>query len=144
RLSELWIYPNEDDTGEERAYRAGQLHVTARLPRTRIAAYRQTPALQEEKLLQTHFITFNTRRLPFDEARVRRAFSRAIDRSLLTSRVVNGLAEPAHSLSRQGLGGFDPPDVVTYDPDDARRLLAAAGFPNGVGFPSVEFRFVGN
>lgn len=70
---------------------------------------------------------------PFRDLRLRRALSLAIDRPFLCNRVLSGLAKPAGSLVPPGLMGANPdlaPD--SFDPEHARRLLAEAGYPEGL------------
>jgi peptide/nickel transport system substrate-binding protein len=69
---------------------------------------------------------------PFKDVRVRQAISKAINRTALVERVMEGTAVPAASLLADGFFGSNPrlrPD--TFDPEAARRLLAQAGYPNG-------------
>jgi ABC-type oligopeptide transport system substrate-binding subunit len=88
--------------------------------------------------LSTHYMGFHTSRPPFDDPRVRRAFVLATDRVTMVDTVWSGIAFPA-------TGGFVPPGMLghsagialPYDPDQARRLLAEAGYPGGRGFPAV-------
>jgi peptide/nickel transport system substrate-binding protein len=71
-------------------------------------------------------------RNPLKDLRVRRAISKAIDREAIKTRVMEGLALPSANLVPAPMFGHNPalkPDA--YDPDGARRLLAAAGYPNG-------------
>lgn len=75
---------------------------------------------------------------PFRDARVRRAVSLAIDRSELVRRL-SGLATPANQLVTPYIFGYDPSrKPLPYDPGEARRLLAEAGWPDGfeVRFPA--------
>lgn len=70
---------------------------------------------------------------PFRDLRLRRALSLAIDRQFLCDHVLHGLARPASSIVPSGVIGANPdlePDP--YDPARARRLLAEAGFPEGL------------
>jgi oligopeptide transport system substrate-binding protein len=76
---------------------------------------------------------------PLNDKRVRQALYLAIDRDKLTQDVLKGAFEPFY--------GVLPPTVkVGYTPDarikgtveDARRLLAEAGFPGGQGFRELE------
>lgn len=69
---------------------------------------------------------------PLKDRRVRRALSLAINRTLLVDRMLHGAGKPAGQLVPQGFVGFDAgikPDA--YDPAEARRLLAEAGYPQG-------------
>jgi ABC-type oligopeptide transport system substrate-binding subunit/class 3 adenylate cyclase len=90
--------------------------------------------------LLTFYLMFRTDRPPFDDARVRRALVHAVDRQALAKEAFQGQRLP-------GAGGFVPPDMpghsphigLAYDPDQARRLLAQAGYPNGQAFPRVTW-----
>lgn len=71
-------------------------------------------------------------RNPLRDARVRTALSLAINRPALTSRVLQGLATPAAQLVAPGMLGHDGALAPErYDPEAAKRLLAAAGYPAG-------------
>lgn len=142
RLNEVRFYPIEDPVAEEHAFRAGQLHVTWGLPATKIESYQRTRAaeVQIAPILQTSFISFNCARAPLTDPRVRHALALAIDRKSATEAGYRGRAEPARSFVRPGTGGFEPPELKIHDPAEAKRLLAAAGFPDGRGFPALELR----
>jgi len=80
---------------------------------------------------------FETRRPPFDDVRVRRAFARAVDWRRLVELGGDG-AVSATSLLPPGIPGGSSADFVpTYDPVSARADLAAAGYPGGKGFPTI-------
>jgi oligopeptide transport system substrate-binding protein len=78
-------------------------------------------------------------RPPFDNPRVRQAFALSIDKDTLNYIVLKGIVFPA-------TGGYVPPNIpghsdgigLTYDPEQAQKLLAEAGYPGGCGFPIVE------
>lgn len=143
RLQEVRFYPTDNPDSEERAFRAGELHATYSLPVSKLVAYRERsdPELHVSPQLCTGFLIFNVTRKPFDDVRVRRAFSLAVDRDRVIPEVFLGSASPAHALTRPGTARYHPPVAVGFDPDQARALLAQAGYPGGRGFPSVEFRF---
>jgi oligopeptide transport system substrate-binding protein len=146
RIREVRFYPTDDEDAEERAFRAGQLHVTARTPKTKVPAYDAAGGgeLHLMPLLRTNYVTFNVGRAPFTDSRVRRAFSLAIDRERLVHAALGRLGTPAYSLVRPGTGGYTPARVFGFDPQEARKVLAAAGYPGGNGFPQVEFTLNGN
>jgi oligopeptide transport system substrate-binding protein len=141
KLNEIRFYPIEDGASEERAYRTGQLHVTYSLPFNKLAAYsqRQAPELRLSPTLRADYVTFSTQRPPFNDARVRRAFALAIDREQLAATILKGRGTPAYSFVPAGAGGYTLPPFSRYDPVEAKKLLREAGFPDGAGFPTVEY-----
>jgi peptide/nickel transport system substrate-binding protein len=70
---------------------------------------------------------------PFDDLKVREALAYSIDRQLLVDLVLEGLGRPAHDniLSPEFKFRIDTPEKA-YDPEKAKKLLAEAGYPNGL------------
>ncbi len=124
---------------EERAFRAGQVDVTMAVPAAKLAGYRtaRPPVLRTVPLHELRYLALNTTRAPLDDARVRRALSLALDRTVLVDKVLLS-GQPAFNFAPAGLGGYTPGDRLTEDAAEARRLLAEAGFPEGRGFPALE------
>jgi oligopeptide transport system substrate-binding protein len=90
--------------------------------------------------LYTLFINFDTRRPPFDDPRIRQAFVLATDRGAVADIILKGFSIPA-------TGGMVPPGMPGhvegiargYHPELARNLLTEAGYPDGNGFPEIQF-----
>jgi oligopeptide transport system substrate-binding protein len=141
RLNEVRFYGIESTDSEERAYRAGELHLTYGTPLNKLAGYRGNAAspLHVTPMLWTNYAIFNTTRPPFDRLEVRRAFALAIDRERLVFGVLHESGSVAHAMTRPGTGGYSPPVLPDHDPAEARRLLAKAGYPGGAGLPKIEF-----
>jgi peptide/nickel transport system substrate-binding protein len=71
-------------------------------------------------------------RNPFRDARVRQALSKAIDRRAIAERLMDGAALPASNLVSPPVFGHAPDlKPEAYDPEEAKRLLAEAGYPDG-------------
>jgi peptide/nickel transport system substrate-binding protein len=69
---------------------------------------------------------------PLKDPRVRRAISKAIDRAAIRDRLMEGLAIPSANLVPAPMFGHNPAlKPEAYDPEGARKLLAAAGYPDG-------------
>ena len=100
RLNAIRFYPIDNMDAEERAYRAGQLHVTWALPLSKVLPLQRenSPALRIDPTLQTYFFRLNVRRPPFDDVRVRRALALSIDRQLITDKILPGGRQPASSF----------------------------------------------
>lgn len=141
-LARVIFFPIENPDVEERDFRAGQLHATFNLPVTKIAAWRKNDAarLRIDPTLQANFLRFNTTRPPLNDPRVRRAFSLVIDRDALARSVLQGSRAPATALTPPGTGGYTARARVALDVAEAKRLLAAAGFAEGRGFPAIDIQ----
>lgn len=71
---------------------------------------------------------------PLKDVRVRKALSKAIDRDLIHSRIMDGASRPTTQLMIPGLPGYiDALKVEPVDVEGAKKLLADAGYPNGFG-----------
>lgn len=84
--------------------------------------------------LGTYYFAFNTRKPPFDDVRVRRALSLAVDRDWIARKMVDAGNQPAWGLLPPGLDGrglFRPAWAEASRPErlrQARALLAEAGY----------------
>ena len=65
----------------------------------------------------------------------------SVDRVLLNETVLENIMAPAYFLTPPGTVGYEPPVTFGYDPEQARALLAEAGYPNGEGFPYFEILY---
>ena len=73
-------------------------------------------------------------RNPLKDVRVRRAMSKAINRTALVERVMEGAAVATGQLMPEGMFGYVPQlKPEPFDPEGARKLLAEAGYPDGFG-----------
>lgn len=142
RLAAIYFYPTDSADTEERSFRAGQLHLTAAVPATKLATYRaENPAaLRVDPFLQTIFLRFNTTRPPFDSPAVRRAFALAIDRPAITRSVLRDANAPAPHFTPPNCAGYTARATVPTDFAAARALLAQAGFPGGRGLPVIKLQ----
>ena len=141
KLNEMIFLPIQNAGTEDRAYNDGQIHVTNTLPLDKGPVYRATrPAeYHEDPLLSVYFYRCNVTKKPFDDKRVRKALALAIDRESLIKNVLRAGQKPALGFTPPGCGeGYQTPMVLKFDPVEARRLLAEAGFPDGVGFPKFD------
>jgi oligopeptide transport system substrate-binding protein len=143
KLREAHFLPVESADVEERQFRSGMMHVTATIPTLKIAVYRKNrpDVLHTDPMLATYFYKFNVTRPPFNDVRVRRALTLCVNREQLIESVTRGGQRPAYNLTPPNTGGFTVEPRLKRDPEEARRLLAAAGYPGGKGFPKVELLY---
>jgi peptide/nickel transport system substrate-binding protein len=89
---------------------------------------------------------FNTARPPLDDPRVRKALAYAVDREVFRSLFAEGVVENVYSPVPANFlpGGLTRDEAVrlrldyAYDPDQARALLAEAGYANGFALKLVS------
>jgi oligopeptide transport system substrate-binding protein len=143
RLQAIHLYPIDSRDAEERAFRAGQLHVTEALPAGKAETYRRDrpEVLRIDPYLGTEFYRINVTRPFLNEKRVRRALALAVDRRAIVDRILQGGQEPAAAFTPPGTAGYRSPASLPTDIAEARRLLAEAGYPGGIGAPSIELTF---
>ena len=143
RLTAIHFYPIDSVEAEERAFRVGQLHLTEFVPVSKIDAYRREAPhlLRLDPYLGTYFYRFNTRRPPFTDPRLRRAFALAIDRDAIVTKILRGAQRSAHALTPPGTAGYTAATGIPTDVAAARRLLKEAGFEGGRGLPAIDLLF---
>ena len=130
------------------AYRAGDLNfITA--DDIVMDKYAGSDELQVWPSITSYYVLFNMEEAPFDDVRIRQAFTLAVNREEVaqacgSSFEGSGFFVAKHLLSSASgedwsdEAGEDP---VTFDPERARELLAEAGYPDGEGFPQVTYKY---
>lgn len=90
--------------------------------------------------LCTGYLTFDVTQPPFDDIKVRQAFSTAFDRQKYIDVVLNGHALPAVGLYPPALPGFDTGlKGLPFDPNQARQLLAKSKYGGAAGLPPIVY-----
>lgn len=143
RLNGIVFYPVEDQQTEERMFRSGGLHKTEGIPLARIERYRRAndPAFVSHPYLATYYFLLNTTREPLTDVRVRQALALSLRRADLTERVLRAGEVPAKWFTPKGTAGFMPSQALEENVEEARRLMAEAGFPDGKGFPRLTLLY---
>ena len=143
RLSGIDFHPIDNLQTEDRAFRSGLLHITSTIPLHRVAVYQR----EQPEILHIHpyygcyFYRMNVTRAPFDNPLVRKAFALAINREEIVTHVLKGGEQPATCFVPPGDGKYPVLDVLRFDVERARALLAEAGYPDGQGLPPVNILY---
>jgi len=142
-LAGIHFHTFDSVDAEERAFRAGQLHVTETIPPDKIDAYRRdSPTLLRiDPLLGTYFLRVNVRRPGLSDSRIRLALALGLDRAAIVDKVLRGGQAPAYSFTPDGIGNYAPDPVQRGTLDDARKLLAGAGQAGGGGLPEFALLY---
>ena len=152
----------EDVNAMYAGYKSGQLDLIQQLPAEEIENLLADGTAESRPYLGDYYISFNTTdnydpENPFLDVRVRKAFSLAIDRTFIAEQVRKDGAVPAGAFVPDGMydaGGagtsfrevgkdYLDPSQEAYEKncEEARKLLAEAGYPNGEGFPQVDYLY---
>jgi peptide/nickel transport system substrate-binding protein len=141
-----------NDPARTAALLSGDVDVIENVPPSDLVRMRANPNLRLEQTVSWRTIFFHMDQYrtqpplvtdlegkplgknPFMDVRVRRAFSKAINRKALVERAMENVAVPASNIvSPQIFGHHAGAKVEGYDPEGAKKLLAEAGYPNGFG-----------
>lgn len=139
-LEKVNAYIINEDTTAINMFESGSLHYVSRLPAMEIERLKASPAYKNSPFLRGYYYGFNTKKAPFNNPKVRKAFAHAVDRQQIVA-LLKGGQIPTTSWVPKGMPGYEPKIGLPFDVAKAKKLLAEAGFPNGKGFPSVTFMF---
>lgn len=88
--------------------------------------------------LSVFYLGLNVSAPPFDDLPVRQAFAQAIDKAKIADLVLKGTATPARGILPPAMPDFDETlEGLAYDPEHARRLLAASRYAGPGNMPSI-------
>lgn len=135
-LDKVLMYVVRERTTELTLYETGELDF-AELPPVAIPHYQHHAEYHNLPVLRGYYYGFNVTRKPFNDPRVRRALSHAIDRTQIPV-ILKGGQLPTASWIPKGMFGYNPDIGPAFDPEKARRLLAEAGYPGGKNFPAFS------
>lgn len=114
---------------------------TRSIPPTLVPYIKGEPYFHANPFGATSFVRCNVKRKPFDDVRVRKALALALDKKDIVDKITRAGEPVANTLVPPGNAGYTPPQGLDYHPDEARRLLAEAGYPGGHGFPEVSLLY---
>ena len=131
----------------------GTLHMAYEPPQQDIPTLTEEGLIQIKPLIATYYYPINVTNRYLRDARVRRALSLAIDRNYIVENVTKGGQKPAGGWIPYAVndvsGDFRENAGDLYDISKegysnnialAKQLLAEAGYPDGAGFPVIEFK----
>lgn len=96
--------------------------------------------LVSEVSLCTAYVNFDTTKAPFDDVKVRQAFSMAFDRQKYIDVVLLGKALPAEGVYPPALPGYDINlEGLPYNPERARELLAESKYGGAGNLPEIVY-----
>jgi oligopeptide transport system substrate-binding protein len=139
KLARVDYIPTGDVNSGLARFRAGELDTQLDVPLSQVDRLRQDLPVETRltPTLLTYYLTLNTASPKLSDLRVRRALSLAIDRDVLTGKVLRGGESPAFSFVPPMVPGYTPATLDFADTagearlNEARRLVAEAGYGPG-------------
>lgn len=138
----------DDQQSMANAYEAGEVDVATSLPAFVLDLYEGKEDLVVTDLIATRYIYPNLHVKPLDDVRVRKALTLAIDREELC-KIVGKDTEPTVNLvakymkdkqtGQPFVDGEEP--LFEENVEEAKELLAEAGYPDGAGFPVLTYNY---
>jgi oligopeptide transport system substrate-binding protein len=147
----LTYYEIDDESTALSQYQSGVLDGSDTVPLSELPALVKTGDCKILPYLGTYFYRFNVTKKPFNDVRVRKALTLAINRSAIVTNITRAGQLPALGFVPYGI-----PDATAttefrkagtknfYKDNDiatAKALLAQAGYPNGKGFPAFSILY---
>ncbi|HET7037389.1 MAG TPA: peptide ABC transporter substrate-binding protein [Thermomicrobiaceae bacterium] len=121
-------------------FKAGQAQVLPNFPLSLLDAVEQDYKDEIEWIVAggVQSVAMNWAKKPFDNVLVRRAFGMAIDRETFDNVIWRGTRKPTSCFTIPQVPNYTCPAGIAYNPDEAKKVLAAAGFPDGKGLPQIK------
>ncbi len=143
----------EDANASYSAYQTGEVLMIKDVPTEEIPSLTGSSEFFVDPIIGTYYLSVNTQREPFTDAKVRKALSLAIDRDYVANTLMQGTYSPAYNFMGPGWVDTDGSQFIDkanggqlyisedYEAnlEEAKQLLADAGYPNGEGFPSITY-----
>ncbi len=144
----------EDANAAYSAYKTGEILMIKDVPTEEIPSLRENDDFYVEPIIGTYYLSLNLNREPFNDPKVRKAMSLAIDREYVAGTLMQGTYSAAGNFIGPGWldtdgsefmenanGGQPYMDNSDYEAnlEEAKQLLADAGYPNGEGLPSLKY-----
>lgn len=153
KLDRLKFVLMEDSNAAYSAYQTGEVLLIKDVPTEEIPSLEGTDDFYVDPIIGTYYISLNIEKAPFDDVNVRKALSLAIDREYVASTLMQGTYTAAGNLMGPGWmdtdgkefmdnanGGQPYIDTANFEAnlEEAKQLLADAGYPDGEGFPTIS------
>ena len=143
----------EDSSASFAAYNSGEAQLIKDVPTDEIPSLTKAEDggdFYVDTILGTYYVSLNLQRDAFQDAKVRKALSLAIDRDYVANTIMQGTYTTADSIVGPGIvdesgyfhdNGNAPYISADYEANlaEAKKLLEEAGYPNGEGYPTIEY-----
>lgn len=140
KVKNVLAYMINDQSTALNLFDAGKIDFLPELPSTELEVLSKRPEFRREGNLTIYYYGLNTAKKPFDNPKVRRAFAMAVDKQQIVT-LMKGGQTPISGWLPAGMFAFDEGVGVKFDPAEAKKLLAEAGFTDPKKLPKVVLGF---
>lgn len=140
QVDQLELYMIAEKSTALNLFVTGHMDIVLDLLPLAIPAYRGDVDYYNGPKLEVRYVGLRLDQAPLDDLRVRKALAKSIKREEFPL-VLKGGELPTKSWLPPGMFGHQPDIGHAYAPDEARALLAEAGYPDGAGFPGFVLLF---
>lgn len=130
----------EDVSTAVSLFEAGKLDLVRKLPTADMDRLNKMPEFGSSVYFRGYYYGFNTKKKPFDDVRVRKAFAHAIDRNELP-KILKGGQTAVSSWIPKGMQGYNESIGLKFDPTLAKKLLDEAGFKDRSKLGRIELTY---
>lgn len=141
QIKEILFRYMASDSSRDLAFQAGEIDlVNGRFEDSWVKRIGQLPNTAVDVIgpRELHSIHLNLTQKPLDDIRVRKAIAHAIDRDAIVKFRGTSLSMVADSVVPRGYLGHATVPLLKHDVAEAKRLLAEAGYPNGITIKSIQ------
>jgi len=140
KLKSIKFLPIEDNKTAYNMYKNGEMDWNTGVALDLLDEIKLRKDYMVAPQVATYYYIFNTTRKPTDNVLVRKALAMAIDTTTLVEKVTKG-GQIATSAMVPAMEGYTPAKGNPYNVEEAKKLLAEAGYPNGKGFPKLTILY---
>ena len=140
KLDRVVYIPTDDDNVGINMYLNGEVDWAPDVPPGRLEEVKLQDDYINAPYLGVYYYIYQMEKEPLTDVRVRKALSMGIDRDTLVKKVTGAGETAAYSMVPP-MAGYKPTPGVKGSIDDAKKLLAEAGYPDGKGFPEIEILY---
>jgi oligopeptide transport system substrate-binding protein len=143
KIDQIVFYLSDDLATTYKMYVNGEVDWDANSPPPdKIAEALARKDFIKTPILSTYYYDVNIQKPPFNDLRVRKAFSMSVGRKNITDQIMQGGQIPATSVIPPNTGGYTGgPTGWAEDIEAAKKLLADAGYPGGKGLPTIKILY---
>ncbi len=154
KLDRIKFVLMEDSNAAYSAFQTGEVLMVKDVPTEEIPSLKGSGEFYVDEMIGTYYLSLNNKREPFTNPKVRKALSLAIDREYVANSLMQGTYSPAPNFMGPGWidtdgsqfmdnanGGKPYIDTANFEAnlEEAKKLLADAGYPDGKGLPKIVY-----